>query len=108
MLKTRVLVLGVSRYSFPDEKNGNIIEGAKIHYCDADRAEEENVIGHTPQTAVVDYKEFMTMYTSGVPGYYDASMRISLTGRKPTLKIDAFEFVAPFSLVDKPVSNKAV
>lgn len=108
-MKTRVIVLGVSRYSFPDKNSGEIIEGAKVNYVEERPADEENVVGHTPQTANVKYKEFDELYAQGVPGVYDAHMRVDMTGRQPKLKIDAFEFVEPFSLLMvKPITTKAV
>lgn len=96
-MKTRVIVLGVSRYSFPDQKTGEIIEGSKVSYIEETPADEENVNGHTPQTANMKYGYFEEMYASGVPGVYDANLTVSLSGRKPTLKIEGFDFVAPFS-----------
>lgn len=99
-MKTRVIVLGVSRYSFPDQKSGELIEGAKVSYIEESPADEENVAGHTPQTANMKYGYFDTIYNSGVPAVYDANLTVSLTGRKPTLKIEGFDYVGPFSFAE--------
>lgn len=94
-MKVKVVVMGVSRYSFPDQKTNQLIEGTKVNYIEQVPADEENVIGHTPQSAVLDYHAFDKFLGKGLPAVYDCDLSVSLVGRKPSLKINGFEYVAP-------------
>lgn len=95
-MNTRVVVLGVSRYKFPQEGTGELIEGCKVHYVEQNFTSEENSIGAIPQNCIMPYEVFEGM--KEVPGVYDANFSISLRGKKPTLKVTGFNYVAPFSL----------
>ncbi|MGG0816182.1 hypothetical protein ABE142_26465 [Paenibacillus alvei] len=92
-METEVFVLAVSRYSFPDKQTGEIIEGTKVHYVERNAQNEDNLVGFNPTTANMPYDYFEKM--SHVPGVYKASIEISLSGRKPSLKITGFKYVAP-------------
>lgn len=91
MMKTKVIVLGVSRYSFADQKTGEVIEGTKVHYVEASQNGEENNIGHTPQTANMPFRYFDDVSFNPIPAIADCNLRIDLTGRKPSIKVIGFD-----------------
>jgi hypothetical protein len=51
------------------------------------------------------YAYFDQIYTIGVPAFYNANLTVSLTGRKPTLKIEGFDFVSPINLQQQAVTK---
>lgn len=97
-LKARVIVLGVGRYQFRDDATGEMIEGAKVHYIEADSSDEKDSFGQIPAVANMPYAYFDEIQT--VPGVYDAEMNIKMSGKKPSLKVTAFKYIEPISLVN--------
>jgi hypothetical protein len=100
-MKTQVIVLGMSRYSFVDRETGAKVEGTKVHYVERYFQNEEHSIGVIPQTATMDYEFFDSLKPEQIPGVYDAELMISLRGKKPVLRIMDFHYVGPFHLADK-------
>ena len=92
-MKTRVIVIGISRYRFPHDQTGEIIEGTKVHYIEDNMQNEEHLIGHVPQSANLPYEYFDKM--AQVPGVYHAELSISLISKRPSLKVNGFEFLNP-------------
>lgn len=99
MDKVQVIVIGVSRYNFPDKQTGEIIAGTKVHYFEHKAVDEENTVGYIPQTANLPYASFDGFDT--VPGVYNAELTMSLRGRKPSLMVTGFEMVRPISMQPK-------
>ncbi|MFD2334701.1 hypothetical protein ACFSR7_36115 [Cohnella sp. GCM10020058] len=99
-LSTRVIVLGASRYKFPNPDTGEVIEGSKVHYVEQNFTPEADSLGAIPQTANLDY-EFINELRS-IPGVYDAEFSISLRRKTPTIKVTGFKHVGAFSLADQP------
>jgi len=100
-MKTRVIILGVSRYSFPDQKTGQIIEGTKVNYVEQSRTDDENVVGHTPQTANLPYRDFDSLAFNPVPGIYDCTLKVDMSSRKLGVKVSGFQYIAPLSFEEK-------
>ncbi|SFF49442.1 hypothetical protein SAMN04487969_15518 [Paenibacillus algorifonticola] len=96
-MKARVLILGASRYKFPQEGTGEIIEGCKVHFVEEDGGEEENNIGRIPQTTIMDYEFYEYVKKQPLPSIFEADMIVSMRGKKPTLKIADFIFVEPIN-----------
>lgn len=94
-MNQRVLVLGASRYKFPQEGTGEIIEGCKVHFVEEQSGQEENNIGRIPQSIVMDYDFYEYIASKPLPAICEAEITISMRGKKPTLKIVDFKFVAP-------------
>lgn len=93
-MKAKVLILGASRYKFPQEGTGEIIEGCKIHFVEEQGGEEENNIGRIPQTQIMDYEFYEYIRSNPLPALFDADFIISMRGKKPSLKIADFTFVS--------------
>lgn len=94
-LKTRVIVLGYSRYNFVDTDTGRNVEGCKVHYVEQEGKSEENTEGHIPAVANLPYASFDTL--EAVPGLYDADISLKMTGRKPGLQVTGFTYVSPIT-----------
>lgn len=91
-MEMTVIVLGVSRYSFQDDQNRNVA-GTKVHYVPVDQNSEENVYGCIPQSATMSHEFFETMNKSHVPGLYKAKFTVQMSGRRPQLRVQDFEYV---------------
>lgn len=95
-MNARVVVLGTSRYKFPQEGTGEIIEGCKVHYVEQNYTSDDNSKGAIPQAANLPFDVFEQLVE--VPAIYDAAFSVSLRGKKPSLKVTGFNYVSPFSL----------
>lgn len=95
-MEEQVIVLGASRYSFPNRENGEIIEGTKVHYITLSADKDKDKTGHAPQVANLDYDFYDTL--KEIPGVYDLKMTISFSGKKPSIKVNDFIFKKPFGL----------
>lgn len=96
-INQRVIVLGVSRYKFPNEKTGELIEGCKVHYMEEGFENQADSIGYVPQTAIIDFEEFEGFDPDKVPGVYTAALTVSMRTKKPTLKVVGFEYIKPYT-----------
>lgn len=94
-LNQKVVVLGASRYTFQDDSK-KTIEGTKVHYISLNSENEENLLGHTPQTANMKYDYFDNL--GEVPGIYDLHCELDLSKKKPTLAIKGFVFESALNL----------
>lgn len=92
-----VTVLGVRRYSFPDENDAKrIVEGCKVDYVDEwDTVEQQNARGIIINTASMPYEAFPMF--QAVPGEYDVLFE-SRKGQKGEMILvpQSFDFVQPF------------
>ncbi|MCL6456515.1 MAG: hypothetical protein K6T85_00770 [Gorillibacterium sp.] len=96
-LKARVIVLGIGRYSFPDQTTGEIIEGSKVHYVEVNPQEEKDAQGYVPTVANMPLAYYDQI--TAIPGIYDAEMNIKMSGKKPSLKVTGFTFISPVEFV---------
>lgn len=102
-MDAKVIVIGASRYKFPDNKTGEVIEGCKVHYADLNDSQKDDMIGHVPQTANLPYEYFEVISSQPIPGIYEAQLTVDLTARKPALKVVGFRFVQELDLAGQAV-----
>lgn len=98
IMQRKVFVLGMSRYKFANQENGEIIQGTKVSYVDLEYENTENTVGAQPQAANFPLEFYDTMNKQQIPGVYNADLDISLQGRKPTVKVTAFHYVGHVDL----------
>lgn len=89
----KVMVLGMSQYSFQND-NGQEIKGTKVHYVELSTNNENDMVGVIPQTATMPYEYFNILNKQNVPGIYTAKLSISLRGRRPVLRVDSFDYIS--------------
>ncbi len=87
----KVVVLGASRYSFEDEKTGREIEGCKVHYITIGDQGSEDQLGSIPKSETMPYSYFKEL--AKVPGLYDATVTMQMSGRQLKAKITDFKFL---------------
>jgi hypothetical protein len=106
-MKTRVMVLGASRYKFPQEGTGEIIEGCKVHFVEENGGQEKDNIGRIPQSVVMDYEFYEYISNKPLPALMDAELTVSMRSKKMQLKIVDFEFIAPIDFQQKTAAAQA-
>lgn len=94
---SKVLILGLSSYSFENEKNERV-EGAKVTYISENKSSGINKTGYMPLQSSLNIEVVQTSIKD-VPGLYDVKYDM-IPGRnnKPTLAITGFDFIKPVSL----------
>lgn len=106
-MQQKVLVLGASRYKFPQEGTGEIIEGCKVHFVEEKGGEEENNIGRIPQSVIMEFDFYDYIKNKPLPAICNAEITISMRGKKPSLKIIDFEFVSAIDFAQAPAAAAA-
>lgn len=59
-------------------------------------------MGHTPQTANMPYRLFDDLAFKSLPAVYDCELKVDLNGRKPSIKVRGFTFLAPIEMKEIP------
>jgi hypothetical protein len=96
----RLLVTGVSRYSFKGE-DGKVLQGAKVHGVDLDNREDtEDSLGMLPVEVGADYDVFKHVKPDQLPGFCEASFTVKTKKGKENkalvvIHITALKFVGP-------------
>lgn len=103
MDKIRVIVLGASRYSFPDTNTGEIIAGTKVHFVELNPQQSDDQKGMLATTTNLPYADFVEL--EQVPAVYDAEMSVTLAGRKPSIRVTGFTYVSPVDIKALPAKQ---
>lgn len=86
----RCLVLGARRYSFKDD-DGQLVEGAKLHYLTLDGEDEADSRGDIPLEVSAPIALFNDLQQ--LPGFYDIDFRQRPgRGGRPTLQVAGVGF----------------
>jgi hypothetical protein len=91
MENKKVMVLGVKRYSFNNRDTGELISGTKVHYYDLEPDLDENQVGFVASSENLPYEDFLSYKHMKLPAVCEAELSISLSGRKPVVKIKSFK-----------------
>lgn len=85
----------MSRYQFPDEKTGEVLEGTKVTYCkDFEGVTKQNSIGLDIVTSTMPYGAFSAF--PEVPAYYAADFDFRSNGKgQPVVSISRIEYSGP-------------
>lgn len=94
-MEKKVVVIGASEYKFSNRETGELIEGTKVHYLDPD-GDTEKGVGYFPTSANMPYGYLREL--KEVPGIYNLDIGVSLSGKKPVMKVLGFNLVAPLDL----------
>jgi hypothetical protein len=94
----KVIVTGATRYSFRDQDTGKMVEGSKVYFYNNDPVEEENSTGTVPNHVNMPIEMFDTIKKLQKPHLAEASLSVSFSGKKPTVKISGFKFIKPLPL----------
>lgn len=94
----KVIVLGVSRYRFPNQETGELIEGTKVNFIDTDEAKENDFLGFKQQTQNLSYEVFSQFSNENLPGIYEMKSKIDFSGKNLKIKVTGFEFVSKINL----------
>lgn len=101
-MESKVVVLNVKRYSFPDKETGEIREGSNIYYINGliAVAPEQNSVGEpivkmsAPYEAFNDFKE--------VPAVYDLDLDMRVNGKgQPYFVYNSSKYVGEIPLLKK-------
>lgn len=98
MQEKMLLVLSASRYDFKAE-DGRRLDGTKFTFVDpTGQKAEENVVGYVIKEERLDYDRFND-FAKG-PGFYRTVLGIDLTGKKPKVMYERFEYCGALNAVD--------
>ena len=90
----RVLVLHAREYGFADKETGRRVEGSKVSYVAADRAQGEGHKGlETFSDVTLPLEAFRDL--EAVPGIYDLSYEPRAVKGKVELKLVGLRFISP-------------
>lgn len=87
---TKVTVLGVSRYSFEDEKTNRLVEGTKVIYFPHDVETQEDRVGYQVASAKLPYTDYPKFVGKAFPFDAEIDYSIIIKGGQPTFKIKEF------------------
>lgn len=98
----QAIVLSVRRYSFTDDKTGELLQGCKVTYLDGLEEKEikQNQKGLNIITATFPYTDFEKF--NSLPAYYNISFELSVNGKgQPFLRAKEAEFIEGFKAVKR-------
>lgn len=93
-----VLILGVSRYDFKDDRTGNDVRGTTVWYAPVDTLDEDHKVGLTPVKASLPYQVFDSFVGHEFPSLAKASISLDLSNRRNPIKINGFSELVSVSL----------
>lgn len=102
----KVIVLGVSRYKFPNE-DGEVIEGTKVNFIDTDEANEADFLGYKQQTKVMPYELFDQFNKDNLPGLYELEAKFDFTKKNLQVKVTGFKYVSKLNLLGTPQAARS-
>lgn len=88
-LKKNVIVLGVKRYDFTNDKN-ETVRGTSVWYYDLELTNEENAVGMLPNKATLPYEAFDVEKHHKFPCEAVALLKLDLS--KGKIKVGGFQF----------------
>lgn len=96
-----VLILSASKWSFTDEKTGEMKKGVSLHYVSDYREDTATELGFKPVKTSADDAVFDAVLKGGVPGMYRIDTR-SKPGKdgKPTLTVVGAQFAKKVPLFE--------
>lgn len=92
-MELEVLVIGVNQYRFNNRDTGEIVEGTKVTYIDLNQKQTGK--GYDVASASIDYDAIDQF--EKVPGIYKAKLGMTISGGKPRIRVDSFDFKAPYT-----------
>lgn len=87
MSKMNCVLLGASNYNFEDQETGRKIAGTKIHFIQSAEKSDRQV-GFIPGSANIGFEQFEPLATIVYPVKAELDYEISLTGRRPTFRVN--------------------
>jgi hypothetical protein len=85
-----VLILGVNKYEFLDDKSQKMVKGCSVHYVQLTHAHEEDKVGYFPTKASLPYEVFEQFRGQKFPMQGDASISFDLANKRNPIKVTAF------------------
>mgnify|MGYP005627866403 CR=1 FL=1 len=91
-------VLGVSSYSFTDEKSGRLVQGTNVWFVEKTKTCNDNTEGFIPKKATIPYELFPKMQKMDFPFLCKPIMEQSFGSKGVITKVVDFE---PIKKVEK-------
>jgi hypothetical protein len=86
-----VMILGVQKYEFEDEKTKRIVKGVSVHYCQLLHVNEDNKMGYFPAKASLSSHEHYEQFVGlKFPLQGQATITFDLSNKKNPIKITGF------------------
>lgn len=87
--KRTVYVLGTKEVNFTNQETGEIVKGTNVWYFDPNNPEGN--FGHVPsKTFIRDVNSDVNKHGTGL---YELEIELSLSGSRPTIRINDLKFV---------------
>lgn len=86
----QVLILGVSRYDFVDQKTNKTLKGCNVHYVQLTHSNEEDKFGYFPTKATLNYNDFDAFRGLKFPLQADADWTVDMSNKRNPIKITGF------------------
>ena len=90
MNNVKLIVTGLSRYSFNDETTGRLVQGCSVHYVDPQNQSGSDTMGYLPGKANCDYSVFDRLAKLEFPHICDAIVAINFTSKNKSFRITDF------------------
>lgn len=95
-----VVVTGVTQYSFEDQNTGKLIEGCNVHFLNLETEENSNLVGYVPMKSAIPYDSFKKFSHLEYPQFCKATIKLLLSGKRPSVKFINFEPIGNINLSD--------
>lgn len=86
----QVMILGVSRYDFDDNKTGKNLKGCSVHYVQLTHSQEADKFGYFPAKANLSYEDFEAFQGLKFPLQADAEWTLDMSNKRNPVKIVGF------------------
>lgn len=90
MDELKVLILGVQKYQFTDEKTGREVAGCSVHYVQLTHSDDEDKIGYFPTKASLKSEQFNQFRGLTFPITGKASIQFDLSNKRNPIKVTGF------------------
>lgn len=88
-LTQEVMVLGITRYNFTNDKN-ELVKGTTVHFYDIAAVSEENRYGVIPQKTNLEFEAYSELHENIFPVRAVANIKVDLSKQK--MKVASFDF----------------
>lgn len=86
----KVLILGVQRYKFEDQKTEREVSGTTVHFIQLSHTNEEDKIGYFPTKSTLSYDSYEAFRGLQFPLSADAEWTLDLANKKNPIKVLGF------------------
>ena len=86
----QVMILGVSRFDFTDERTKKQLKGTSVHYVQLTHTAEADKFGYFPTKATIPYEDFEAFRGIKFPLQANAEWTLDMSNKRNPVKITGF------------------